>query len=53
MDGVVSVKATDKQECVVLGCTDFHLVYDHSQDFEFVDTMEVLAQATIREMLSD
>lgn len=40
-------------ECVLLGCTDFHLVYDQSKDFEFIDTVEVLAQATVREMLSD
>lgn len=39
-------------EVVLLGCTDFHLVYA-DEKIEHIDTMEVLAHATIRTMCSE
>lgn len=38
-------------EAVLLACTDFHLLLDGDMRLKVIDTMEVLAQATMREML--
>lgn len=40
-------------EAALLACTDFHILHDENADMEAIDTMEVLAQATMREMLVD
>lgn len=40
-------------QIALLACTDFHIVYDENSSMEAVDTMEILAQATMREMLID
>ena len=37
-------------ECALLACTEFHLLYDPDPDLQAIDTVEVLAQATVREM---
>jgi aspartate racemase len=38
-------------EIAILACTDFHILFDNKRtDMPYLDTMEVLAQATVREM---
>lgn len=40
-------------EIAVLACTDFHILFDdNSAQMPYLDTMEILAQATAREMYS-
>ncbi|MDO4684388.1 MAG: aspartate/glutamate racemase family protein [Candidatus Saccharibacteria bacterium] len=40
-------------EIAVLACTDFHILFDdNSTQMPYLDTMEILAQATAREMYS-